>query len=52
MYVTKPGEKVATIRTNEDLQEVWMELKSHRDKTHLWCDRLKVHAERKGFKRS
>ena len=38
----KRGEKVISIRSREDLAEVWKEVKSEGDKMQLWCDGLKI----------
>ncbi len=37
----KRGEKVVSIRSAEDLMEVWKESKAQGDKMQLWCDGLK-----------
>ena len=38
----KRGEKVISIRSAEDLIEVWKEIKAQGDKMQLWCDGLKT----------
>ena len=38
----KRDEKVISIRSAEDLQEVWKEIKAQGDKMQLWCDGLKT----------
>ena len=35
------GEKVISIRSTEDLLELWKDIRSQGDKIHLWCDGLK-----------
>ena len=39
---SKRGDKVISIRSIEDLTEVWREIKAHADMIQLWCDGLKV----------
>ena len=39
---SKWGEKVVSIRSTEDLQEVWKEIRRQGDKMQLWCDGLKT----------
>ena len=39
---SKRGEKVVSIRSAEDLQEVWKEIRRQGDKMQLWCDGLKT----------
>ena len=36
------NEKAISIRTADDLQEVWKEIKAQDDKMQLWCDGLKT----------
>ena len=38
----KRGEKVISIRSAEDLLEVWKEIKAQGDRVQLWCDGLKT----------
>ena len=38
---SKRGEKVVSIRSAEDLLEVWKEIRAQGDKMQLWCDGLK-----------
>ena len=40
-YINKWGEKVISIRSAEDLLEVWNEIKVQGDRVQLWCDGLK-----------
>ena len=39
---SKRGDKVISIRSIEDLTEVWREIKAHADMIQLWCDGLKL----------
>ena len=41
---SKRGDKVISIRSVEDLAEVWREIRMHADTIQLWCDGLKVEA--------
>lgn len=52
-YVTSTrGEKVISIRSTEDLLELWKDVKSHGDKIQLWCDGLKSEKSQKKRKRT
>ena len=39
---SKRTEKVISVRSKEDLAEMWKEVRAHGDKVQLWCDGLKV----------
>ena len=40
-YVQGPGDRVVTIRTEEDLADVWREMRTPNSKIQLWCDGLR-----------
>ena len=40
-YVLGPGDRVVTIRTEEDLADVWREMRTPNSKIQLWCDGLR-----------
>ena len=42
---SKQGEKVISIRSKEDLAEVWKEIRIQGDKMQIWCDGLYVAEE-------
>ena len=45
-YVSsKRGEKIISIRSLEDLAEVWKEIRAQGDAIQLWCDGLKVEGQ-------
>ena len=41
MY-NKWGDNVISIKTVEDLTEVWREIRIHADMIHVWCGGLKA----------
>ena len=50
-YVQGPGDRVVTIRTEEDLADVWREMRTTNCKIQLWCDGLKSTGNNKPKKR-
>ena len=40
-YIQRPGDRVIMIRTEEDLADVWREMRTPNSKIQLWCDGLR-----------